>query len=607
MPSASFRNVETQWNPEQSGIDVRFQLSDGKTGDPLPYLAATAFTARVGPTDRPRLICPPGSPRCEGIAHFNHPERTFGSTKYVTLLLDTSMSIEPTDLKSLVHDFITDLTVERGNTYVRLRAFSGSRQLLELTKACSQFAGAPSFCSANIASNREVLAQAVETLDASLAAWEHYDAHSSNVYGSVTRCTEEHEIAAQMHADYALDDSAIPSATSNYLVIFTDLDDSAHVETFGHMTDALKLGDRSSTVSFVVMDHDARFVEANPGLVAAIAGEVDLLSLRHEVHHESDVQRLHAAFAEEAARFDREANSWYELYICPPDKSGVGIPLTIQTEGFDGSLTTHFDATGWDLLLPPACPYDQQMIQVDGGERFCESRRCGFEAGVFCGICDIAEHASARDENGPYGRDHDENGPNGPGWSTVALDETRTQVIQFRWPADAGWDEVTLTPLDSDGTPILSDRWVDSTSPCIKVIAYITGGDDNTARMVPVVPRGAAGVELECASALPPIGMHTAACILRFAPAAATGAAALALAPLAVMLQLDATSPLVHAVSASFTSANRVSGVNTPAVSVQELITPNALTAILSPKASIAKRASAFYAMLLLVTVCASI
>jgi hypothetical protein len=131
MPSASFRNVETQWNPEQSGIDVRFQLSDGKTGDPLPYLAATAFTARVGPTDRPRLICPPGNPRCEGTAHFSHLERTFGSTKYVTLLLDTSMSIEPTDLKSLVHDFITDLTVERGNTYVRLRAFSGSRQLLE--------------------------------------------------------------------------------------------------------------------------------------------------------------------------------------------------------------------------------------------------------------------------------------------------------------------------------------------------------------------------------------------------------------------------------------------------------------------------------------------
>ena len=75
----------------------------------------------------------------------------------------------------------------------------------------------------------------------------------------------------------------------------------------------------------------------NPGLVAAITGEFDQRSLRHEVHHESNVHWLHATFAEEAARFDREANSSYELYICPPDKSGVDTPLTIQFEGFNGS------------------------------------------------------------------------------------------------------------------------------------------------------------------------------------------------------------------------------------------------------------------------------
>jgi hypothetical protein len=70
--------------------------------------------------------------------------------------------------------------------------------------------------------NRELLMKAVETLDVSLDAWEHYDTHSSNVYGSVIRCAEEeeHENAAQMHADLALDDNAISSATCNYIFIF---------------------------------------------------------------------------------------------------------------------------------------------------------------------------------------------------------------------------------------------------------------------------------------------------------------------------------------------------------------------------------------------------
>merc|ERR1711998_74709 len=65
-----------------------------------------------------------------------------------------------------------------------------------------------------------------------------------------------------------------------------------------------------------------------------------------------------------------------------------GHALTIEVEGYDGSLTASFDATGFGSL-GHACP-NAENVKQETTTTFCGSRQCGFFEGVFCGICDIA-------------------------------------------------------------------------------------------------------------------------------------------------------------------------------------------------------------------------
>ena len=73
---------------------------------------------------------------------------------------------------------------------------------------------------------------------------------------------------------------------------------------------------------------------------------VEVLGQDH-VFHGSNASALISAFTAVAQRVNRAANAWYELFVCPPIRSGTDHPLAVQVQNYDDSLSTSFDATGF--------------------------------------------------------------------------------------------------------------------------------------------------------------------------------------------------------------------------------------------------------------------
>ena len=101
--------------------------------------------------------------------------------------------------------------------------------------------------------------------------------------------------------------------------------------------------------------------------------------------------------------------------------------MTVEVEGYDGSLTTSFDATGFGDI-GNRCP-NADAIKQEQATTFCESRQCGFFEGTFCGVCDVA---TVLDAPGDSYELHDEEAPvflipAGEGPDTVQLSTTNAQ------------------------------------------------------------------------------------------------------------------------------------------------------------------------------------
>ena len=128
-----------------------------------------------------------------------------------------------------------------------------------------------------------------------------------------------------------------------------------------------------------------------------------------------------------ADKVNRKANAWYELFVCPPTRVPGIYPMTVEVEGYDGSLTTSFDATGFGDI-GNRCP-NADAIKQEQATAFCESRQCGFFEGTFCGVCDVA---TVLDAPGDSYELHDEEAPvflipAGEGPDTVQLSTTDAQ------------------------------------------------------------------------------------------------------------------------------------------------------------------------------------
>ena len=143
------------------------------------------------------------------------------------------------------------------------------------------------------------------------------------------------------------------------------------------------------------------------------------------VFRADDPDLLIQAFTELADKVNRQANAWYELFVCPPIRTGTAHPLTVQVEGYDGSLSTTFNATGFGDT-GHRCP-NADAVQQEQATTFCETRQCGFFEGTFCGVCDVATVLDAphdvytlHDEETPVFRM-----PPGQGPGTVSIATSR--------------------------------------------------------------------------------------------------------------------------------------------------------------------------------------
>ena len=173
-----------------SGVSVRFYLQDG-CARPIPFLPAGNFTARAGPNHR--LIT--DNARQEGTVSKVSPHVVDSSAKYLTLLVDASMSIDPTERAQVLNAFIDSYGSGSGDTFMKLVAFSGRPgQLLVLTESCDE-----GFCN-DVATLHSV----VDTIQTSLDAWEWYDPHATAVYSAIQVMAAAVNVISQAHANAAL-------------------------------------------------------------------------------------------------------------------------------------------------------------------------------------------------------------------------------------------------------------------------------------------------------------------------------------------------------------------------------------------------------------------
>jgi hypothetical protein len=371
-----FTQGETISNPENSGVSVRFKLLDG-CNSPVPYATTPDFKVRTGKLQR--LITT--EKRQEGTVTTAH--NVDRAVEYIELLLDTSLSISMEELQSVVKSFVKT-SLEKGASFVRLTAFSGDTdQMLVLTKTCTN-----GYCSA-----LAPLDAAVDNMPALLTAWPSYDKGASAVFDSIMAATASSAVHAQAHADAHFQGTTAVS-TVQHLIVFTDLDDTIGSTTLSDATQFVSwLTTSSLRVSLVVLDPPPHYETSDPLVFKAMveAREAFENVLPTNLYHSRDMDQLVAAFAQDVQQSIEDANSWYELFVCPSLRQGTH-KLSIQYCGFNNGTEcggelylANFSATGFSNT----CPYETKLYPEEQS-KFCSSRICGYHGGVFCGTCEIA-------------------------------------------------------------------------------------------------------------------------------------------------------------------------------------------------------------------------
>jgi len=350
------------------------------------------FTARHGPNSRLIQHYSTEEARREqghGI-DVSRPNVVTSATKYLTLLLDTSTSMDETDLRQAVNDFIDQYDTGTGDTFMKLVVFSGKATVLVITPECSE-----GFCS-----DPATLHHAVNTrLSRQYLRdnWEDFYPRASSVYSSIQTALADLTVSMQAHADemHTQHGGTEPAvATVDSLVIFTDLDETAWTATLEQTLQALRWAqpDIGKLVWLITFDLPPFYAETDPSVVQAVASAqqqfAEVLGSDFVIHA-SNVGELAQAFDTLADNYSEQSNAWYELFICPSVLAGTDIPVTIEVDGFDGSLTGTFDATGFGND-DSQCPHEDKNVNQAERTMFCENRQCGFSEGVFCGICDVA-------------------------------------------------------------------------------------------------------------------------------------------------------------------------------------------------------------------------
>jgi hypothetical protein len=202
-------------------------------------------------------------------------------------------------------------------------------------------------------------------------------------------------VLARAHAG-AQDQSTRAVRTSDSLVIFTDLDHNAHRgPTLQSTLDTIEAVHPSvGSISMVLFEPQG--VDDRDSDVMAAIDEAKL-SFTERLGDDfvvaaADLQTLEEAFQSVADKVNAEANSWYEMFVCPPLRGGEANELVITVESgeavqYTGSLTTTFDATGFSNTCPFHFQNGLVALEQKTHTSFCQDRDCGMYGGVFCGIC----------------------------------------------------------------------------------------------------------------------------------------------------------------------------------------------------------------------------
>ena len=372
-----FTQGETIANPKNSGVSVRFKLMT-ECKKPVPFATTTDFKVRTGKLQR--LITT--EDRQEGSITKAHSVAD-RAIEYIELLLDTSLSISMAELTSVIKAFVKT-TLSLGASFIRLTAFSGdSDQMLVLTKGCPN-----GYCS-----ELAPLEAAVDNMPTLLTAWPSYDKGASAVFDSIMAATASASVHAQAHADAQFQGNTAVS-TVQHLIVFTDLDDTIGSTTLSEATKFVSwLTTSSLRVSLVVLDPPPYYKDSDPLVFQAMvdAREAFASILQTNVYHSRNITRLITAFKKNVEQSIEDANSWYELFVCPSLREGTHL-LSIQYCGLNNGTTcssgelytSNFSATGFSNT----CPYEINLYPEEES-KFCASRICGYHGGVFCGTCEI--------------------------------------------------------------------------------------------------------------------------------------------------------------------------------------------------------------------------
>ena len=381
----TFENHETVSVPSESGVSVRFQLLD-PCGRPLPFICPSQFSVQAGP----HLRHLGNGPHDESAVSVRgvRLRATDSSAQYVTLLVDSSISVDETEraeaLAALLA-FIDSYHAGPGATYMRILAFSGHTSRLLLTSGCTE-----GFCD-----DIDRLHAAIEGMEDSLAAWEDYDPMASAIFDAITDTVDELGVLARVHAD-AQDQSTRAVRTSDSLVIFTDLDHNAYYGPTLQSTLETIVAVHPSRGSISMVLFEPYGIDERDGdVMAAIdqykQGFSETLGDDFVVAA-ADLKALESAFQSVADKVNAEANSWYEMFVCPPMRGGEANELVITVESgeavqYTGSLRTTFDATGFSNTCPFHVQNGLVALEQKSHTSFCQDRDCGMYGGGVCGIC----------------------------------------------------------------------------------------------------------------------------------------------------------------------------------------------------------------------------
>ena len=176
----------------------------------------------------------------------------------------------------------------------------------------------------------------VITAQASLDSWAAYDSHATAVYTAIQSAAADISAISQAHADAWRKTNGGRRAVSTVdsLVVFTDLDETARFTKLEEILGALRLLQPTvGQMSLVAFDKPDWFALHEPVLVASIDAPFRNFSAvlgSDFVFHADGVDELITAFDNVADKINREANAWYELFICPPICTGTGNALSIE-------------------------------------------------------------------------------------------------------------------------------------------------------------------------------------------------------------------------------------------------------------------------------------